>query len=104
MPEIATVVAIERVCSRIDPSTDQKCGAALTNKHAWCKDCQAKYKAEYSALVPGMAMVRGFSRGVEALRDILVTEFDRIGNEKFSGIEIAMLIERTPAPRLEPEA
>ncbi len=104
MPEIATAVATERTCSRIDPSTDQKCGAALTNKHAWCKDCQAKYKAEYSALVPGMYAVRGFAKGVEALRAVLIQKFDLLGSGCLSGTEAADWIETEPAPRLEPEA
>lgn len=100
MPEIAT----ERLCSRIDPVTEQKCGAEVTNKHPWCNACQAKYKREYSALVPGMAAVRGFAKGVEAFRMVLVTEFDRLGGGMFSGTEIATLIENCPAPRPEPES
>lgn len=70
-----------------------------TEKHQWCKPCKAAYQREYEALKGGMAETRGFHKGVGALRKVLVTEFDRLGSGKFSGTEIADLIEGTPAPQ-----
>ncbi len=46
-----------------------------------------------------MAAVRGFGKGVEALRTLLVTEFDGQGGGMFSGEEVAELIARTPSPK-----
>jgi len=101
MPEIATAV---KICTRVDPATKLPCQNEATESHQWCKACKAKYQREYEALKGGMAMVRGFAKGVDALRVVLMTEFDRLGCGMFSGSEVAALIEQTPAPRLEPES
>ncbi len=94
---------MEKTCSRIDPVTQATCPNEPSANHPWCKACKAKYQREYEALKGGMATVRGFSRGVEALRDVLGSEFERLGSGSFNGYEIAHLIRQTPSPRYAEE-
>jgi len=88
-----------RRCSRVDPVTEQACQNSAYEKHRWCKVCVAKYKREYTALLPGMATMRGWYKGADALKAVLITEFTRLGVGQFSGDDVAYLIAQCPVPK-----
>ncbi len=46
---------------------------------------------------------KGYSKGVEAMRAVLVREFAALGDSSFTGTEIAALIKQAPGPSREPE-
>lgn len=79
-----------------------KCNATLDTEGypKWCKVCRAKYRREYESVKGEMSENKGFAKGVEALRHVLVTEFLQQGSGKFSGYECADLISQAPGPRL----
>jgi len=79
-----------------------KCGenprADDDGTNPWCKPCRAKYQKEYQEGKLGRERSKGFAAGVEAMRNLLVDEFDKIGSGYFTGTETAVLIERAPGP------
>lgn len=46
---------------------------------------------------------KGYSKGVEAMRVLLVREFAALGESSFTGKEIAALIKQAPGPAREPD-
>ena len=82
-----------------EPRADQDPKA--TNRH--CKKCRAESTRKWREGVMDQAARRSFVKGVNALRKILVEEFRGQGNGRFTGVEIAKLIERAPGPLVESE-
>ena len=79
-----------------------KCSSQLDTEGypRWCKNCRATYKREYEALKADRASGKGFLRGIEALRETLAGEFERLGSGNFTAYEVAHLIRQTPAPKM----
>lgn len=46
---------------------------------------------------------KGYNKGIDALRVLLVREFTAQGQSSFTGFEIATLIKQAPGPSREPE-
>lgn len=78
-----------------NPRADQR--LAATNRH--CKAHKAEAQKKYMDTKDEKDQAKGFVLGVEALRAVLVTEFDRLGAGNFSGDEVAHLIAGTPRPK-----
>ena len=83
---------ITETCSRCPNTLD------TTGYPRWCKDCRAKYQKEYHRIKEAMAEGKGFAGGAAAMKDVLATEFDRLGSGTFPGYEIANLIRGCPIP------
>jgi hypothetical protein len=46
---------------------------------------------------------KGYTKGIEAMRTLLIREFTAQGQASFTGVEIAGLIKQAPGPTREPE-
>lgn len=66
----------------------------------WCRSCRAAYQREYQALRVDRKQQVGFAQGREAMRDMVVAEFARLGLNQFSGDEVAHLVARMPGPQV----
>jgi hypothetical protein len=82
------------------PEKCRKCDALLDTENPpyWCRKCRAEYQRDYAAGKLKRAEARGFAAGVEAFRELLITEFDRLRISGFEGGEVAALIQQAPGP------
>ncbi len=64
----------------------------------YCKEHRASYQRDYMAQRMQMEANRGFAKGVEQMRLMLVAEFARLGKVHLSGKEVAFAIHNAPAP------
>ena len=85
------------LCSRCEEILD------TSGSPKWCRKCRAKYQREYQLLRMEMASSGGFIKGREAMRQIIVAEFDKLASGKFSGCEIADLVAQMPGPQVTDE-
>ena len=67
---------------------------------AWCAGCFAAYQKSYAQTKLAQAEGQGFSAGVEAMRETLAMEFQRLGFANVSCAEVAGAIRRAPRPIL----
>lgn len=85
-----------------------KCGvnprANGNSTNPWCKDCLARYQKEYKDMIAQRLSATAFNAGAEAMRTMLVREFERIGKAVLSGREVAFAIHNSPRPPLVLEA
>ena len=79
------------LCSRCEKNTPAK-------GHAWCTACKAELQKRYDSERHEMFERRGFAKGSAAMRELLASEFARLGNGMFSGDEVAGLILRVAIP------
>lgn len=75
-----------------------------TNKHPWCLECKAENQASNRAAKDTLARVKGYSEGVEAMRETLAAEFLRLGNAVVTCIEVSKAIQVSPRPTLKLDA
>lgn len=66
----------------------------------WCKECRARYQKEYQILRMNRAEARGWVKGREAMRQMVVTEFDKLGTGMFRADEVATLVAAMPGPQI----
>lgn len=67
----------------------------------WCNPCRASYKREYEATKTGRSEKKGFAAGVTAMRELLSSEFEKLGSGKFAAFEVARLIQNAPGPKMD---
>ncbi len=63
-----------------------------------CHEHLAEYQKKYRGTVMDMAERKGFAKGREAMRKMLVAEFSRLSKCHLSGAEVAFAIQNAPAP------
>ena len=51
-----------------------------------------------------MSERKGFQKGIQAMRELLISEFDKQASGSFEGYEIARLIAQAPGPKIEEES
>lgn len=73
-----------------------------TNRH--CLEHRREQHRRHFLSTMDQQRGKGYSKGVEQMRAVLVREFAALGDSNFSGIEIAALIKQAPGPAREPEA
>jgi hypothetical protein len=78
-----------------------KCGKApKASGHEWCKKCKLEAEHQYREHHASSAEKRGYVRGVEEMRTLLVRAFVQVGgNGSFTQDEIARLIAQAPGPQ-----
>lgn len=86
----ATAAGICCKC-RVKPSAD---------KQRWCAECFAAYQMGHAQTKLAQARGVGFSDGVEAMRETLALEFQRLGFATVSCAEVAGAIRRAPRPQI----
>ncbi len=95
--EIAAAPAVETVvvCSKckLNPRAD------VDGTNPWCNECRAKYAKEYKEMFVKRTTDQAFARGVEAMRQMLAGEFQRLGIGQFTGFDVAHLIRGAIAPK-----
>ena len=67
-----------------------------TNRH--CSKCRTEAAANYRATVLEQENGKGFGKGVAAMREIVVNEFELQGGGMFSGWEIGVMVRQMPGP------
>jgi hypothetical protein len=95
---------VENVSRETEASgeTCSKCEKPLdtTGFPKWCKACQNAYRREYRRTKEDMSESRGFAAGVTATKNLISSEFERMGRVNFSGIEAARLVRICRGPNL----
>jgi hypothetical protein len=66
----------------------------------WCPKCMREYQAGLAETKLTQAEAAGFGRGIEAMREMLVLEFLRLGLVQVTCVEVASAIRQSPRPRL----
>ena len=97
---IETVAAPVCTQCKTNPRADVRADAT----NLWCKECRARYQREYSILKMDRKERQGFVKGREAMREMIVREFDRLGSGMFSAVEVAHLVLQMPGPQVAEEA
>ena len=89
--------APERICSkcRLFPAT---------NKHPWCLECKAENQAKNREAKDALARVKGYGEGVDAMRETLAAEFERLGTAVVTCLEVSKAIRVSPRPSLRLDA
>jgi hypothetical protein len=77
-----------------EPRADQDPEA--TNRH--CRKHRAEAQRAFQATKLEQQHGKGFGKGVQAMRDLLVEQFAEQGSAGFSGYEIAALIAQCAGP------
>lgn len=80
-----------------------RCGQnpqAGTGTNTWCRPCNAAYMKEYQVQKIERSERGGYVKGIKAMRELVVQEFDRLGASTFTGDEIAALVQRMPGPEI----
>lgn len=87
--------------------TQTKCGNTgctnqldTTGMPKWCRECRARYQREYQILKMSRAETKGFVAGREAMRRMVVAEFEKLGSGSFEAIEVAILVQQMPGPQV----
>ena len=75
--------------------------ASTEGTNMWCRECNTAYMKEYQAMKIERSERGGYVKGIKAMRELVVQEFDRLGASTFSGDEIAKLVHQMPGPQLE---
>lgn len=88
---------VEESCSR-----DRCQNPRATNK-PWCKEHLAEYARNYRGTVLDQAERRGFHKGVAAMREYVVSEFERFPNAVFTGAEMGLKVRAAPSPMADEE-
>ncbi len=97
--EIATDIVSETVlCSKceLNPRADPD------GTNPWCNPCKTKYMKEWTEMRLKRTGDQAFVRGAEAMRRMLVSEFERLGIGQFTGYDVGRLIRGAVAPKQEP--
>lgn len=87
----------ERMCSKCKISP-------ATNKHPWCLFCKAENQAANREAKDALARTKGYSEGVEAMRETLAAEFERLGTAVVTCLEVSKAIRVSPRPALRLDA
>lgn len=74
---------------------------ATAGRNRWCNECNAEYQREYQAGREERAGSRGFTRGVEAMRQAVQQHFEQFRFAHFAGLEISKMTGTIPAPRFQ---
>lgn len=75
------------------------CGQPRATGKPWCKIHLAQYQRRYQVAKLNRAASKGFVRGREAMRQMVVEEFDRLGSGMFTSSEVAGYVLRMPGPQ-----
>lgn len=91
------MAATAELCSKCkeNPRADED------GSNPWCNPCRAEYQRSYNATKEGRAEERGYQRGVQALRAVLVAQFFAQGGNLFTATSVAGLILQVPIPQRE---
>lgn len=68
-----------------------------TNRH--CRKHRAEAQRAYQATKLEQQNGKGFGKGVQAMRELLVDQFSEQGSGRYSGDEVALLIAQCPGPQ-----
>lgn len=75
-----------------------KCGvrsrAYPETGNPWCLQCLAEYRKRYDRGIRDRLIERGFMRGRDNSRELLVAEFRQMGSAQFTAAEVAEIIKR----------
>lgn len=71
-----------------------------TAKHSWCLECQSEHQVNYRNTLKQQAEGSGFGKGIDAMRETLALEFERLGPVVVICSEVAALIRNAPRPQL----
>jgi hypothetical protein len=82
-----------------NPRVDQD--PAATNRH--CREHRTEQHRRYFVSMIDQQRGKGYTRGIESMRALLIREFTAQGQASFTGVEIAGLIKQAPGPTREPE-
>lgn len=83
----------ERICS--------KCNLfPATRNHRWCLECKAENQASNRQAKDALARAKGYGEGVEAMRETLAAEFERLGGALVTCVEVSKVIRVSPRPSL----
>ena len=105
MAEILICTATIRVEGSLEKCTNARADQApdATNRH--CQSCRTAAQRRYMADKNEQQKGKGFSEGIEAMRELLAREFAAFGEGgHFSGKEAARLIRQAPGPARSREA
>lgn len=99
-PEILTCTKrLERGGSCQNPRADQD--PTATNRH--CLEHRREQHRRHFLMTIDQQRGKGYTKGVEAMRRVLVREFRAFGDSSFPATEVVELILRAPGPSREPD-
>jgi hypothetical protein len=75
-----------------------------TAKHPWCLECRAENQAANREAKDTLAHTKGYGEGVEAMRETLAVEFERLGTAVVTCLEVSKAIRVSPRPNLRLDA
>jgi hypothetical protein len=85
--------------------TCSKCKLSpATAKHPWCLECRAENQAANREAKDALARTKGYSEGVDAMRETLAAEFERLGTAVVTCLEVSKAIRVSPRPSLRLDA
>jgi hypothetical protein len=100
-PKAETPLDLKRCTRKLDdgsqcanPRADQD--EKATNRH--CLECRRDAQRKYVTSTLQQQAGKGFVKGIEEMRTLLVREFRAQGQASFTGIEISELIRLAPGP------
>ena len=82
-----------------------KCGERpKAQSHEWCKECKSELQKRYDEDRHKMFQAKGYALGISEFREMLASEFERLGTGYFRGDECAALVRKATAPSMAEEA
>lgn len=74
--------------------------ADADNNNPWCKEHRAEYQRDYQARQLARKERHGWALGVQAMRDCICEELNRLAFSSFEGREIRDIVRQMPGPKL----